>query len=239
MSATDLPQLVYSPHLSYWRSLDSDALHPEFLRYWAQEPAFVSQLHAMAHGTDMAPVPESARPETSRHLVAVDTGTAKHRVRSRALDDKIDSNRRLADLLEEAAATLFRARFVDFVGVEEFEESEIGRIPRGWRPGALDQITRNRSMCGRRSAERASDDRSCDASRIDVLNGDWRNPGPTSSLRTRALTSVRIAVGDILFAGSGSFCGRSVIATRAGDRSRGATDLSISVNGATDGLPWA
>ena len=43
-----------------------------------------------------------------------------------ALDDKIDSNRRLVALLEETAATLFRARFVDFVGVEEFEDSEIG-----------------------------------------------------------------------------------------------------------------
>lgn len=50
-----------------------------------------------------------------------------------ALDDKIDSNRWLASLLEQTAAELFRARFVDFVGVEEFEDSEIGRIPRGWR----------------------------------------------------------------------------------------------------------
>lgn len=50
-----------------------------------------------------------------------------------ALDDKIDSNRRLAALLEETAATLFKARFVDFVGVDEFEDSEIGPIPAAWR----------------------------------------------------------------------------------------------------------
>jgi type I restriction enzyme S subunit len=50
-----------------------------------------------------------------------------------ALDDKIDSNRRLAELLEDTAAALFKARFVDFVGVEEFEDSEIGPIPKGWR----------------------------------------------------------------------------------------------------------
>jgi type I restriction enzyme S subunit len=49
-----------------------------------------------------------------------------------ALDDKIDSNRRLVGLLEQTAATLFRARFVDFVGIEEFDQTEIGRIPRGW-----------------------------------------------------------------------------------------------------------
>jgi type I restriction enzyme S subunit len=55
------------------------------------------------------------------------------------LDDKIESNRRLTALLEEAAATLFRARFVDFVGVEAFEESEIGRIPLGWRVAQLSE----------------------------------------------------------------------------------------------------
>ncbi len=54
-----------------------------------------------------------------------------------ALDDKIDSNRRLAALLEETAATLFRARFVDFVGVEEFDDSEIGPIPVGGRSASL------------------------------------------------------------------------------------------------------
>ncbi len=59
-----------------------------------------------------------------------------------ALDDKIESNRGLARLVEETAARLFRARFVDFVGVEEFEASEIGRIPRGWRAGALTDLAR-------------------------------------------------------------------------------------------------
>jgi type I restriction enzyme S subunit len=57
-----------------------------------------------------------------------------------ALDDKIDSNRRLAGLLEETTATLFRARFVDFVGVEEFEESEIGKIPANWNAGVIADI---------------------------------------------------------------------------------------------------
>jgi type I restriction enzyme S subunit len=50
----------------------------------------------------------------------------------RVLDDKIDSNRRLAVLLEEVAATLFRARFVDFVGIDVFEDSPLGQIPKGW-----------------------------------------------------------------------------------------------------------
>lgn len=56
------------------------------------------------------------------------------------LDDKIDSNRQLAALLEEVAATVFNARFVDFVGVEEFDDSDIGRVPLGWCTGALTDL---------------------------------------------------------------------------------------------------
>jgi type I restriction enzyme S subunit len=56
------------------------------------------------------------------------------------LEQKVDSNRRLAGLLEQTAAALFRARFVDFVGVEEFEESEVGRLPRGWNVARIDEL---------------------------------------------------------------------------------------------------
>jgi type I restriction enzyme, S subunit len=54
-----------------------------------------------------------------------------------ALDDKIDSNRRLARLLEEIAHTEFQARFMDFIGVENLEDSELGPIPTGWHVGKL------------------------------------------------------------------------------------------------------
>lgn len=54
-----------------------------------------------------------------------------------ALDDKIDSNRRLAGTLEETAAALFRARFIDFVGVEDVRDTQAGSIPRRWKPGSL------------------------------------------------------------------------------------------------------
>ena len=51
---------------------------------------------------------------------------------SSSLDDKIESNRRVAKTLEEIAAALFKAPFVDFVEHDDLVESEIGAIPRGW-----------------------------------------------------------------------------------------------------------
>jgi type I restriction enzyme S subunit len=71
-----------------------------------------------------------------------------------ALDDKLDSNRRLATLLEEVAATLFRARFIDFVGVEEFEGSEIGRVPNGWKSGTIRDLAVLRYGKALRAADR-------------------------------------------------------------------------------------
>ncbi len=57
-----------------------------------------------------------------------------------SLDEKVESNERLASLLEETAATLFRARFVDFVGVSDLIETEIGPIPAGWRMASLSDL---------------------------------------------------------------------------------------------------
>jgi len=57
-----------------------------------------------------------------------------------SLDDKIELNRRIAETLEQIVAAIFKARFVDFVGVEEFEESELGPIPKGWDIGALGDV---------------------------------------------------------------------------------------------------
>ncbi len=51
----DMPEFVYSPHLSYWRSLDHGRLVPGFLRYWSQGPEFLEQLEGMRSSTDMAP----------------------------------------------------------------------------------------------------------------------------------------------------------------------------------------
>jgi type I restriction enzyme S subunit len=59
-----------------------------------------------------------------------------------SLDDKIESNRRLAKTLEEIVATQFKARFVDFVDRDDLIESEIGLVPRGWSVGELRDVAK-------------------------------------------------------------------------------------------------
>jgi len=79
------------------------------------------------------------------------------------LDDKIELNRRLNETLEVTIRTLFRSWFVDFDPIhakaedrdtglpkplpelfpDSFEDSESGKIPKGWKIGALGNVSVN------------------------------------------------------------------------------------------------
>lgn len=78
-----------------------------------------------------------------------------------ALDDKIELNRKMNETLEQMARALFKSWFVDFDPVhanaagrqpagmdratadlfpDSFVDSELGKIPKGWRVGTLDEL---------------------------------------------------------------------------------------------------
>lgn len=58
------------------------------------------------------------------------------------LDDKIELNNHINKALEEMAQAIFKSWFVDFEPFQddEFEDSELGRIPKGWKVEKLDNI---------------------------------------------------------------------------------------------------
>lgn len=78
-----------------------------------------------------------------------------------SLDDKIELNRKMNETLESMAKAIFKSWFVDFDPVvaksegrqpegmdaetaklfpDSFEESEIGRIPKGWKTGTINDL---------------------------------------------------------------------------------------------------
>jgi len=61
------------------------------------------------------------------------------------LDDKIELNNRMNQTLEEMAQAIFKSWFVDFEPFQdgEFVDSELGRIPKGWRVGELGEFLEN------------------------------------------------------------------------------------------------
>ncbi len=104
---------------------------------------------------DVALLPIPLPPLEERNTIAHVLGT---------LDNKIELNRRMNATLEAMARALFRSWFVDFDPVRakaegrepagmdaataalfpnEFEESELGEIPKGWSVGSLRDIASN------------------------------------------------------------------------------------------------
>jgi type I restriction enzyme S subunit len=57
-----------------------------------------------------------------------------------ALDDKIELNRKMNRTLEEMAQAIFKSWFIDFDGHDDFVDSELGPIPRGWEVASLDSV---------------------------------------------------------------------------------------------------
>ena len=59
-----------------------------------------------------------------------------------SLDDKIELNSRINRNLEQQAQALFKAWFVDFEPFKngKFVDSELGRIPEGWKIGLLNEL---------------------------------------------------------------------------------------------------
>jgi type I restriction enzyme, S subunit len=56
------------------------------------------------------------------------------------LDNKIKNLQNQNHNLEQIAQAIFKSWFVDFDGVTEFEDSELGKIPKGWSLGNISDI---------------------------------------------------------------------------------------------------
>lgn len=109
---------------------------PDYVQYLLASPMFQTQIEAMGAGSVMRHFGPTHLRQMSVELPPVDEQQRIASV-SGALDEKIRSNRRLAKRLEETVRMVFRARLVDFVGTDMFDDSELGPIPEGWRVGGL------------------------------------------------------------------------------------------------------
>ncbi|KLU02280.1 Type I restriction-modification system, specificity subunit S [Rhodopirellula islandica] len=156
------PEVVFSPQVCYWRSLDYNEINPRFLFYLMTSHEFQSELHAvMTHGSMAADYVSLADqrnfdltfpPIETQNTIASILG---------ALDDKIELNRRMNATLESLARAIFKSWFVDFDPVKinagqmpedghdpkvldlfpsTFQDSDLGPIPEGWEPCVFDDL---------------------------------------------------------------------------------------------------
>lgn len=156
------PRFVYSPQLCYWRTHDPETIDACWLYYWMLGGEFAHQVSSVKGQTDMADyVSLSDQRQMEITLPPAPIQRAIADVLG-ALDDKIEQNRRTAQVLERLARAIFRAWFVDFEPVKakaagatafpsmpqtvfdtlptRFVDSEIGPVPEGWEVKTIGEL---------------------------------------------------------------------------------------------------
>ncbi len=157
----DTPRFVYSPQLCFWRSLDHEFLDPLWLFYWMCSREFYVQFKSVSGQTDMAEyVSLTDQKKMKIRVPAIGVQREQAAILAR-FDDNIELNRKMNETLEQMARAIFKSWFVDFdpvrakmdgrqpVGMDadtaalfpsEFEDSKLGKIPKGWKVGELENL---------------------------------------------------------------------------------------------------
>ena len=112
-----------------------------FLYYELQSPRFKSYIDKMSTGSTIKHISLKTMRGYNFTFPSLET---QRQISSilQSLDDKIEINRRINDNLEQQAQALFKSWFIDFDSFKdgEFEETELGFIPKDWKVVSLSAI---------------------------------------------------------------------------------------------------
>ena len=227
---------VYAPQLCYWRSLDPDEIWPNFLYYWMHSREFRLQASSLKGQTDMADY-VSLGDQRRMHI----TLPPIHEQRAIAdvlgsLDGKIELNRRMNRTLEQMAAAIFKAWFVDFEPVRAkasgaasfpgmpqpvfnalpvtFAESELGPVPKGWeiQPfSVFGEITVGGDW-GKDTPEQDDWQKVACLRGVDInrLNRNGWSETPHRWIKPSSFQKRQVSPGEIIIEASGH-CGRTLV----------------------------
>ncbi|MDA4888401.1 hypothetical protein PFZ55_16040 [Streptomyces sp. MS2A] len=106
-AASDSPNFVCSPQTTFWRSLDHEVIDPRYLYSYLRSDAFISQLRAIEHESDMAAYVSLT--QQRRLEVTVPPIDVQRSISGLlgAMDDKIAVNERIAITTRELGLALF------------------------------------------------------------------------------------------------------------------------------------
>ena len=116
-------------------------VNSKFLYYWFLSPIAKNTIDSKAIGSTQKALTIDALNKFEIDIPSIDTQNKIVAILS-SLDDKIELNRRINENLEQQAQALFKSWFVDFEPFKngKFVDSELGKIPEGWKVLRADEI---------------------------------------------------------------------------------------------------
>lgn len=119
----------------------TDILNPEYLYYLTKTRDFIAQAMGLTSGSVQTCLFLGNIKEVKVSIPSLKKQKRIVEILS-SLDDKIELNNEMNKTLEEMAQAIFKSWFVDFEPFKdgEFEESELGIIPRGWKTLELSEL---------------------------------------------------------------------------------------------------
>ena len=118
------------------------------------------------------------------------------------LDIKIENLQKQNKILEQIAQTVFKSWFVDFDEVTEFEDSELGEIPKGWTVISIDKMANFLNGLALQNYSPKNDKEFLPVIKIKELRQGITNSSDKSS--TNIPKKYVVENGDVLFSWSGS-----------------------------------
>jgi type I restriction enzyme, S subunit len=133
------PVFVTNPGTTVWRSTNPKILDQSYLYYFMQSSIFIEQLSTQVGNNSTFDYVSLTQQRDL--LIAFPTIQKQHIIGHHLimLDTKIQNLQNQNRILEQMAQAIFKSWFVDFDGVTEFEDSELGKIPKGWSVESLDE----------------------------------------------------------------------------------------------------
>lgn len=139
----NVPYIVLTPQVTYYRVLNHKKLNNKFLRYYFEFYKFKELLNGWAQsGSTRAYIGITSQRKLPILLPTLEEQEKIANILS-SLDDKIQLNNEMNKTLEEMAQSIFKRWFVDFEfpnedgepyksSGREMVDSELGMIPKGW-----------------------------------------------------------------------------------------------------------
>jgi len=124
---------VFESHLIRLR-IDTKKANPFFIYYYYKSSIGKNQIKSLVQQVAAAGIRGKELIELGLKVPHIEKQNQIANI-LRAIDNKIEVNRRINDNLEQQAQALFKSWFVDFEPFRDqpFVESELGMIPEGWR----------------------------------------------------------------------------------------------------------